>query len=173
VPPESANGIEVRARLAVVVDPLTIHWAGAKHPLNRGFDGGLAEEDLAAEELVAEIGAAYLCADLAVSNTPRSDHAAYVASWLKVLKNDKRAIFHASRLADRAVTLLHELAVASDQGTRSLLQGGCFADRWRVAADPQLNPGAPPLAAIQAGKFSRPAGRIPAFMCRTDRGPPL
>lgn len=90
-----------------------VHWTGAAHRLDRGFGEGFDKEKLAAEELVAEIGAAYLCADLGVSNAPRPDHAAYVASWLKLLKNDRRAIFTASRLADRAATYLHDLAAAA------------------------------------------------------------
>jgi antirestriction protein ArdC len=48
------------------------------------------------EELVAEIGAAFLCADLGIAPETRDDHAAYIASWLKVLKDDKRAIFTAA-----------------------------------------------------------------------------
>lgn len=90
-----------------------VHWSGAKARLDRGFDKGLRREALAAEELIAELGAAYLCADLGVSNEPRPDHAAYVASWLRQFRDDKRAIFTASRLADRATNFLHELAVVS------------------------------------------------------------
>lgn len=90
-----------------------VHWTGAAHRLDRGFGEAFDKERLAAEELVAEIGAAYLCADLGVSNAPRPDHAAYVGSWLKLLRNDRRAIFTASRLADRAATYLHDLAAAA------------------------------------------------------------
>jgi antirestriction protein ArdC len=90
-----------------------VHWTGARHRLDRGFGEGFDREKLAAEELVAEIGAAYLCADLGVSNAPRADHAAYVGSWLKLLRDDQRAIFTASRLADRAATYLHDLAAAA------------------------------------------------------------
>lgn len=86
-----------------------VHWAGARHRLNR-FGEIVSKSDLAAEELVAEIGAAFLCADLGVSNQPRPDHAAYVASWLQLLRNDTRAIFTASRLANQAAMFLHELA---------------------------------------------------------------
>lgn len=89
-----------------------IHWTGARHRLNREFGEGLCGERLAAEELVAELGAAFLCADLGVSNEPRPDHAAYAASWVKLLRGDKRAIFTASRLADRATAYLHELVGA-------------------------------------------------------------
>jgi antirestriction protein ArdC len=86
-----------------------VHWSGARHRLSR-FGESVSKADLAAEELVAEIGAAFLCADLGVSNQPRPDHAAYVASWLQLLKNDTRAIFTASRLANQAAMYLHELA---------------------------------------------------------------
>ena len=90
-----------------------VHWSGAKHRLAR-FEGAINKADVAAEELVAELGAAFLCADLGVSNEPRPDHAAYVANWLQLLKNDTRAIFAASRLANQAATYLHELASAGE-----------------------------------------------------------
>ena len=61
------------------------------------------------EELVAELGAAFLCADLDLTPEVRDDHAAYIASWIKVLKNDKRAIFTAASHAQRAVDFLHGL----------------------------------------------------------------
>ena len=59
------------------------------------------------EELVAEIGAAFLCADLGITPETREDHAAYIESWLKVLKDDKRAIFTAASHAQRAAGHLH------------------------------------------------------------------
>ena len=90
-----------------------VHWSGAKHRLAR-FEHRLKLEDVAEEELVAEIGAAFLCADLGLANIPRPDHAAYVANWLQVLKNDSRAIFTASRLANQAAMFLHELVSAGD-----------------------------------------------------------
>ena len=90
-----------------------VHWSGAKHRLAR-FDGAIKKTDVATEELVAELGAAFLCADLGVSNDPRPDHAAYVAHWLALLKNDTRAIFTASRLANQAAMYLHELASAGE-----------------------------------------------------------
>lgn len=85
-----------------------VHWT--KHParLDRDFgrkrwgDAGYAQE-----ELVAEIGAAFLAADLGLELEPRPDHAAYVASWLEVLKKDKRAIFIAASHAQKAVDFLH------------------------------------------------------------------
>ena len=59
------------------------------------------------EELVAELGSAFLCADLGVTPEVREDHAAYIGHWLKVLKDDKRAIFTAAAHAQRAVEFLH------------------------------------------------------------------
>lgn len=50
-----------------------------------------------------------ICADLGIEAEPREDHAAYIASWLKVLKNDKRAIFQAAAHAERAAAYLHSL----------------------------------------------------------------
>jgi antirestriction protein ArdC len=57
--------------------------------------------------LVAELGSVFLAADLGPAIEPRDDHAAYIASWLKVLKGDKRAVFQAAAHAERAVTFLH------------------------------------------------------------------
>ena len=68
-----------------------------------------ADAGYAMEELVAEIGAAFLCADLGITPETRDDHAAYIASWIKVLKNDKRAIFSAASHAERAAEFLHSL----------------------------------------------------------------
>jgi antirestriction protein ArdC len=68
------------------------------------------DEGYAREELVAELGAAFLCADLGLRLEDREDHASYIASWAKVLKDDKRAIFTAAAHAQRAADYLHGLA---------------------------------------------------------------
>jgi antirestriction protein ArdC len=57
---------------------------------------------------VAELGSAFLCGDLGLSVPPRPDHACYLASWLKVLKGDNRAIFTAASAAARAAEWLGE-----------------------------------------------------------------
>ena len=67
------------------------------------------DEGYAREELVAELGSAFLCADLEITPEVREDHAAYLASWLTILKNDTRAIFQAASYAQRAVDYLHSL----------------------------------------------------------------
>lgn len=82
-----------------------VHWTGAEHRLDRQF-GRFGDETYAFEELVAELGAAFLCADLGVSNEPRADHAAYLASWIKGLTDDPSALFRASRLATSATAIL-------------------------------------------------------------------
>ena len=82
-----------------------VHWTGAKHRLDRGV-GNPDTEAYAKEELIAEIGAAFLCEDLGVTNEPRPDHAAYLAGYLKVLKGDPRAIFKAARAAQVAADCL-------------------------------------------------------------------
>uniref|UniRef100_UPI001EF80F9F zincin-like metallopeptidase domain-containing protein n=2 Tax=Pseudomonadota TaxID=1224 RepID=UPI001EF80F9F len=65
----------------------------------------------AREELVVELGSCFLCADLGIAPElePRPDHASYLQSWLKVLADDKRAIFQAAAHAQRAVAFLHGL----------------------------------------------------------------
>ena len=61
------------------------------------------------EELVAELGSAFLCADLELTPEVRDDHASYIAHWVAVLKDDNRAIFAAAAHAQRAVDYLHKL----------------------------------------------------------------
>lgn len=83
---------------AVLFHELT-HWTGHEARLDRDMTGRFGDESYAMEELVAELGAAFLCADLEVANSPREDHAAYIANWLQVMQNDPKAIFTASRKA--------------------------------------------------------------------------
>jgi antirestriction protein ArdC len=88
----------------------TTHWTRHKSRLDRNFgrkrygDAGYAQE-----ELVAELGSAFLSADLDLAPEVREDHASYIASWIKVLKNDRRAIFTAASHAQRAADFLHGL----------------------------------------------------------------
>ncbi|MBM3786296.1 MAG: hypothetical protein FJW30_18205 [Acidobacteria bacterium] len=60
-------------------------------------------EAYAMEELVAELGAGFLCAEQGLPTNPRKDHAPYINNWLQVLKNDKRAIFTVAAKAQDAV----------------------------------------------------------------------
>jgi len=89
-----------------------IHWTKKQQRLDRDFGRkSWGDEGYAIEELVAECGSAFLAADLGLEIEPREDHAAYIAAWLKVLKGDKRAIFHAASHAEKAVRFLHGLQV--------------------------------------------------------------
>jgi antirestriction protein ArdC len=63
-----------------------IHWTGHEKRCSREFGKRFGNEAYAMEELIAELGAAFVCAQLGLSNDPRPDHAAYLESWLKVLK---------------------------------------------------------------------------------------
>jgi len=93
----------------------TTHWT--RHPSRLDRDLGRkkwGDEGYAMEELVAELGSAFLCADLGLTPEVREDHAAYIANWLHVLKEDKRAIFSAAAHAQRAAEFLHKLQPAPD-----------------------------------------------------------
>ncbi len=85
------------------------HWAGAGHRLDRQHGERFGDKAYAFEELVAELSAAFLCAGLEITNTPRPDHAQYIANWLEVLKGDAKAIFSAASLATSAVDYLYGL----------------------------------------------------------------
>ncbi|RVP54058.1 DUF1738 domain-containing protein [Sinorhizobium meliloti] len=85
------------------------HWSGAKHRLDRDLSGRFCSESYAIEELVAELSAAFLCADLGVAHDPRDNTATYLESWLQALKNDKRAIISAAARAQEAADYLHGL----------------------------------------------------------------
>jgi antirestriction protein ArdC len=84
------------------------HWTGAEQRLGRDLSGRFGSDAYAAEELVAELGAAFVCARLRLTVEPRADHAGYLGSWLRVLKNDKRAIFTAASKAQEAVDWMHD-----------------------------------------------------------------
>jgi antirestriction protein ArdC len=82
------------------------HWSGAETRLNRDLKSRFGDEAYAMEELIAELTSAFLCAELGISVAPRPDHASYIANWLKVLKEDKRAVFTAAAKASEAAKYL-------------------------------------------------------------------
>jgi antirestriction protein ArdC len=103
----------VESYYATLLHELT-HWTGAEARCNRQLGKRFGDQAYAMEELVAELGAAYLCADLALTAVTREDHAAYIGSWLAVLKSDKRAIFTAAAQAQRACDFLTAFGEAPD-----------------------------------------------------------
>jgi antirestriction protein ArdC len=85
------------------------HWTGAPQRLDRNLKGRFGSENYSFEELVAELSAAYQMAILGLANEPRQEHAAYIQSWLKGLRDDKRLIFAAASHAQRAADYLQSL----------------------------------------------------------------
>ena len=86
-----------------------VHWTGHKTRLDRHKMGGFGSPEYAKEELVAELGAAFLCAQLGIDNEPRADHATYLNSWMKVLKEDKKAFVKACSQATKSLDFLNGL----------------------------------------------------------------
>lgn len=92
------------------------HWTSDSKRCNRELGQRFGDEAYAMEELVAELSAAFLCAELQITNSPRPDHAQYLAHWLGVLTKDARAIFAAASHASRAADYLKGLQpVPADQ----------------------------------------------------------
>lgn len=82
------------------------HWTGHTARLGREYGRKFGDEAYAFEELVAELCAAFVCASNGFANIEREDHAAYLQSWLKVLKGDSRAFITAASHAQRAADLV-------------------------------------------------------------------
>lgn len=80
------------------------HATGHAARLDRKLTGGFGSKDYAREELIAEMGSAFLCASLGIVPTVR--HADYIAAWLDVLREDNRAIFRAASAATKAADWL-------------------------------------------------------------------
>jgi antirestriction protein ArdC len=100
---------DAESHAATLAHELT-HWTRHPSRLNREFGRKKwGDEGYAMEELVAELASAFICADLAITPEVREDHAAYIANWLTVLKDDKRAVFTAASHASKAVDFLHGL----------------------------------------------------------------
>ena len=83
-----------------------IHATGSANRLNRKKGEKFGDAAYALEELVAELGSAFMCAEFGISNHYGLQHESYLASWLKVLGNDNKAFFKASTAADKAFKLL-------------------------------------------------------------------
>lgn len=88
-----------------------VHFTGHKTRLDRfsNNEGSSRKHAYAFEELIAELGAAMLCARLNIMQQPREDHAQYIKSWLQALKNDNKFVFSASAHAARATEYLNDL----------------------------------------------------------------
>jgi len=96
---------------AVLLHELT-HWTGNKRRLDRNMKNRFGDDEYAAEELVAELASAFLCAELQITQDTREDHAKYLAHWIKIMKGDSKAIFAAAAKASQAVAYLKSLQQA-------------------------------------------------------------
>lgn len=104
------ESFETAMRYYAVLAHEICHWT--KHPSRLNRDLGrkqYGDEGYAKEELTAELGACFLAADLGFEPQPEEHHAAYIQSWLQVLKDDKRFIFQAASHAQKAVEYIHAL----------------------------------------------------------------
>jgi antirestriction protein ArdC len=90
------------------------HWTGHKSRLDRDLRHRFGERAYAAEELVAELCAAFLCAEFSIDGDLR--HAGYIQSWIGLLKADSRAFFTACSKAQAAADYLRGLALRDQQG---------------------------------------------------------
>lgn len=88
---------------ATLLHELT-HWTAHESRLNRDLKGRFGSKAYAAEELIAELGAAFLCAHLGINGELR--HAGYIGNWLELLKEDQKAIFTAAAKASQAADFL-------------------------------------------------------------------
>jgi antirestriction protein ArdC len=86
------------------------HWTGHKARLDRDLKNRFGASGYAAEELVAELGAAFLCAEFSFDGDVRN--AGYIAKWIELLKSDKRAFITAASKASKAADYLRGLALA-------------------------------------------------------------
>jgi antirestriction protein ArdC len=117
--PEKEAFVDGPAYYSTLAHEVT-HWTGAPTRLHREFGKRFGDQAYAFEELVAELGSAFLCAHLGLSpEDPRPDHVGYLAGWLKVLKHDKRAIFTAASSAQKACSFILQKAGVSQQGEGS------------------------------------------------------
>lgn len=90
------------------------HWTAHKSRMDRDLTSRFGTHGYAAEELIAELGASFLCADLHIATPLRDDHASYIQSWLSLLGSDNKAIFTAASHAQRAADFMHGLHEAPE-----------------------------------------------------------
>lgn len=105
------------AGYAAVLSHEATHWTAAEGRVGRDLSRYAKDRtERAREQLIAELGSCFLCADLGIAPElePRPDHASYLQSWLSVLAHDKRAIFQAAAHAQRAVSFLNSLQPEAD-----------------------------------------------------------
>lgn len=108
----SATSTATESYYSTLLHELT-HWTGHEKRCNRQFGERFGDDAYAMEELVAELGSAFLCSDLGITAELRPDHAQYIDHWLKVMKADKKAVFTAAAQAAKAGDLLRSFQPAA------------------------------------------------------------
>jgi len=112
--PEAASFNSLDEYYATTLHEL-VHWSGNESRLDRSFENSKTwgDEAYAAEELVAELGSAFLSAQCGIKG--KLQHAEYLNNWVKVLKQDDKAIFRAASKAREAAEFINELALEKQQ----------------------------------------------------------
>ena len=110
------------------------HWTGNASRLARDLTGRYGENAYAVEELIAELSAAFTCAVLGISPTPRPDHAQYLAHWLDVLRTDPKALHSVAGKAQAATDHLTRLAGHNDTTNNDTTNDDEENDEERVPA---------------------------------------
>jgi antirestriction protein ArdC len=128
---DTEHGTATEAYYSTLLHELT-HWTGHKSRLSRDTGTKAEKEKYAFEELVAELGAAFLCSELGISPAPRKSHGAYIASWVKILENDNRAIFKAAGEASKAVDFLKGLQPPEPENKKDWK---AFADKEKAKSE--------------------------------------
>ena len=88
------------------------HWTGAEKRLNRTFGKRFGDRAYSAEELVAELSSAFLCAEFGFDNDGQD--AAYIATWIKFFEEHEKALVAAASAASKAVEFMRGLAIAEE-----------------------------------------------------------
>lgn len=122
MPPPAA--FDTPAHFAATLNHEACHATGAAHRLDRTLEARFGTQAYAAEELVAEIGAAILGAHLHLPPHHIHDHAAYIGCWMKLLQHDKRAFLTAAGKAQAAVDWLLAKSPAPAGATGASGDGG-------------------------------------------------
>jgi antirestriction protein ArdC len=132
--PPPVNFVSAEAYYSVAFHELT-HWTGHTDRCARDLAGRFGSSAYAMEELIAELGAAFMAAEVGISQEPRIDHAQYINSWLDVLQQDARAIFTAASKASDACRFLLQNQTATDLHSPSSQGNVAYPERPMLQPD--------------------------------------
>jgi len=91
------------------------HWTGHKDRCDRDQANKFGTEEYAKEELVAEVGSAFLCRILGIEKTVREDHAKYLNNWIKIIQDDSKAMVKAFSQAQKSIDFLEKLQLEKQE----------------------------------------------------------